>query len=618
MLLSIKFSIFVAFFFCIFISQISAASLPFSYKDHSETNEFLFKHLVKHFDTQPNEESKELSTVFVAYSIDRRENEDELLVSFKMLGNFKNVPDATSHVILSYLDIYSFTSFFQTNKYFNRLGRKYVLNRLFDSGPRIVFRDLQVNFYMQNFIAKYFSGITDPNFNIRDSLLAASFKFLQEEAGSDTLESLQISYMFEIVFGMDELAPSSIEMWRSFYVQNLLKYDLPICKDLYMRSTNQKLVRNGMAPMLTKRYYDCVESFIKLFDNYRKREISAESAIFQLYIENQTSVLFIFFCEIKFAIIFIISNPQALGLNLNLTFELNRALDTHFFFQSYLNSYYSFNVILNLKNIKWNKIIYKEAKGNDPMQYIRTRDYENVFNVDYFLSDCRGNIYLAISEMILSPSPRMIHFNMLKTLIRTGIYNFQAAQARNNSILYTIFNSYQLVDVNFFKIIVNEVSTPLNMFYTEMINSNQFRHVFSSYPVNLDILKFYIKSLKTDDPLPLLFLYVYNDETILRNLKPLIAEKQLNIHKQYIFDGDMATISLDRIGNINLNGQTMTFQQIVHLLLPNRPEFIQLFYDENRIEIGIETEIVKSKQSAHPPISFFKFVHQGILEPADV
>lgn len=614
--------LFATFYFCTLITRLSTASLSLSYKDHSETNEFLFKHLAKYFDKPSNEnenESNELSTVFVETFIDSYKIEDQLC-PFKNLGNFKNVPDTVSHLILSYLDIYSFTSFFQTDKYFNRLGKMYVLKRLSHSGAGIVFRDLQINFYMQDFIAKHFPGITDPNFNIHDSLLAASFKFLQEETGSDTLESLQISYLFEIVFGMDELAPSSMNMWRSFYIQNLLNYDLPICKDFYMVSINQRLISDGFHPELIKSFIENVEYVIKLFDNYRKRIKNAERAIIYLYHEYSDSRFFLIFSEIYYVIIFKILNPQDVGLD---GFdELNRAAENFFFSGSFLESC-SLKYILTLKNIKWNKIIYKNAKEiieKDPIKYIRTRDYKNVFNVDYFLNDCQGDIKLAISEMILSPSPRMIHFNILKKLIRTGIYNFQAAQNKDTSIIYTIFNSFKHeLNSICYKIIVNEVSTSLNMFYmANLWGSIQFCHVFSSISFSLEIIKFYIQSLKTDDPLPLLFLYVYNDQTQLRLLKPLIAEKKLNIHKQYIFDGDMTTLYLERIGNINtatLNGQTMTFEQIVLFLLPNRPEFIQLFYDE--IGIEVEIEIVKTKQSL-TPISFFKFVHQGILEPSDV
>lgn len=71
---------------------------------------------------------------------------------------------------------------------------------------------------------------------------------------------------------------------------------------------------------------------------------------------------------------------------------------------------------------------------------------------------------------------------------------------------------------------------------------------------------------------------------------------------------DTVRFSRNVINTRLLNGRTMTFEDIVNFMLPNRPEFIKLFYDE---ELG---PIEQQSTPPSPPISFFKFVHHGVLE----
>lgn len=120
----------------------------------------------------------------------------------------------------------------------------------------------------------------------------------------------------------------------------------------------------------------------------------------------------------------------------------------------------------------------------------------------------------------------------------------------------------------------------------------------------VDKIRIYIKSLKNDDPFPLLFI----DIRILNELKDLITD-EFNLKKKYIVDGDFNNVIINRSGYWtfkNNAGNTLTFKEIVDII--NVKGLIEIFSFKSSFDLTAEELLA-------PPISLSKFLHEGILEP---
>lgn len=146
-----------------------------------------------------------------------------------------------------------------------------------------------------------------------------------------------------------------------------------------------------------------------------------------------------------------------------------------------------------------------------------------------------------------------------------------------------------------------------------LLSDDKYEHLFNSIEIcqyYKQLVKLYIKSLKNNDPLSIIFI----DNQFLMEFRDLIVDK-FNLKKLYNFPVEPLNIQMEDVQDyqwIEIQGQTLNFKRIVEIIFPGNSNYLNIFTSKVDRE---DSEIYKHDGSA--PISVYKFVHYAILEPVD-
>lgn len=348
-------------------------------------------------------------------------------------------------------------------------------------------------------------------------------------------------------------------------------------------------------------------------DFYRKQiELNAES------IENDDPEPLFYAPEIKFAVLRQVheekdNNFYSSEYNFNfLIKDLFESLACNFFFSQIILNRLSLPENLDYLKALTNdcpndwrilEAIYKKisVEPTDPRAYLWTRDPILIpFDLDHFLS-LEGDKIKIIAQMIKFFSLNIHKIEIFYQFVRSGIYDFQALKPIYQSLQFIIINTKY--SSNILNIILNE--SPVNMFGLSYLN--KYIHCFNEtneFVNNYD--KLYIKSLKNDDPLPLIFM----NHHILIRCRDLIVDK-FNLKKLYTFPEEPLNVQMENVEDhkwAQLQGQTLSFKQIVGIIFEQVNNYKNIFTDQPDNE-----EIYKHDGST--PVSVYKFIHRAVLAP---
>ena len=529
--------------------------------------------------------------------------------------------------------------------YFATDSSQEICEQLSNFSPYLVFKEDCINKLMHSFILEYFSEVRNLNdLKLFDAFEVVSINFIRKEFDdtmiSDDMMFLILSFFHEMIYGIDETLPTSVDQWKIIFVQKLLVRDMPEAADYYMFLFNEKLIRKLriITDERSSVLYDQVEKIITFFRSNSNCNKCNLLKYYDEFIQNNEDVSN-YAPELKFAIKLLL-HETLVPFNVKDMIQFFEDLITNFSFSqsfldhfhcvsSYLNIEFKFKQSIKLKEVRMMKAIYKKLhldSYQEYMKYLWTRDTLNPFDLNYFLdlnSNC--NTKISIHSIIKFNNPGLVHLNIFNQLIQTTKYNFQVINRPQNSLQLELFSSW--TSSIYLKIFLAQVSSPINMFVLlekETVSTDrECWHIFNFDFVKIDHVKIFIENFKIyDDPLPLLFVNI----DFLRQLQPLIVDK-FNLKNYYKFDLILQSRNRFNLSNGSLlkletcglsfekwkalQGKTLSFKKLIDFI--GIEGLIDIFTTNPKgLDVNLENEIIT------PAISILKFFHQGILEPVNV
>lgn len=497
----------------------------------------------------------------------------------------------------------------------------------------LTFEEPWMNYLMHSFVKTNFPDVKDIyDEKIYDALELARIKFmLKEEVNYSsplTAETEMISLIFyfihELVYGIEELIPTSIHQWQSHFIQKLLKHAMPKSTEYYL-----KIVYESIDDRFNNKHFEVSEVSSKREVDSLKNQITNIVKFFGTN-PNDWELLIFYKSNIESNLIF---NHHGNELKMAVLQILHEILvpqeELQDFFIELVKSKSFSQVILDRLSdnwISWNdweelNLSFKDIRlmramckklipdDNNPIKYLWTRDSMNPFDLNCFLNLHKGTINSVLFIMD-SENPSLTQIEIFTQIIRSRIYDFQSIQNYENSLILAICTKPPI----FFKILINNLPTPFNMFIKI---DHKYKHIFNYdlVPDKLEKIKIYLEYLKKEhkNPLPLLFIKI----EYLRKLKPQIID-QFNLKTSYKFDQDHESYrSLSNRLNLNsweiFRGLSLTFKEII--------DFIDIeIKDFNLIEIFTSKPDDLDADYYYfeaPSISILKFLRKGVIEPVD-
>lgn len=599
---------------------------------------------------------------------------------YKMLKFFFDVAFDVALLCLEYLDKESVSLFLNQ---FEILNNFVVQTRLLRFSPYFLFEvaDQNMNQIMHNFLSENFfscgiKSLTDSR--MKDALSILHYDSILKNTNRYDIIYMLRCFMQEMVYGTSEPMINLFKQWRYFFIRNLFdsQSQMPRCIENYLDIASNRL--SILDENYDIEFNEQIFSNIELNNNI-KRIINFFATnpndsdlleFYRNYIENDENIAK-FNLELKLAVIFKLKlfedfDMQEFEKYFNYDLSHSPALKKDYKAVPRDHDFVLVDPYISIfkEEIQSMKCVYKnEMYRNQLLKYLWSRDLQNPFDMNEFFTlnngDISNSVQIAILEICSCVNLSLIHFDILRQLIRLNIYDFGILRTIEESPIYKIFWNDNAA---LLELILEEVSCPVNFF---ILNSGKYQLINNAACVSTKMHVAFMKNINIDEPLSLFviagFLFYVNIkyniydidelENYLEMLKKRISKTNFDIDNLFIFDIDGNDFqSENKFDDFysRMQGKCLSFKQIIyHLSLSkNITEYIDmsgkrisgrifdidhsinLYPMTSNILINVfdldfyftiedinETEVeIKSKSLERPVYSLAKLIKLGVLE----
>lgn len=532
------------------------------------------------------------------------------------------LPIDTIMYVLSFLE--PFTMFYVScvNKALNKIAQSCMEFRLTELNPYFLLTNRIINRLSYYLLTRELEKVITFKDHVYDVIELAKLRFISNlylplyKSKRWEMTSSLIMFYTEITHGLGTTSDWEKENLLTHIFKNIRrKYNLHFTIAAY-----DKMMLSGASdPELLRVSFAKIVKYLKIIDS-RQSNLDESTADLQDIITNINSPLQNSHEIVKFCRLVILDHIYLMFPDENIHHLLHVFLQSLFIGFIYKEIFdhlqVSFEQLLNFSKLQtyFDLNSYKYILENIPepehgnskiMLELLSHNCLNPFTFEenkVEVEDYKSFVF----QLLKSSSYGLIHLDMFSKLVQSGIFALREMCDEHSSI---VLKSTKHSSVDFFRILLNESPTPVNLFVrTWHNNTPAIQHVLSDFFVRNDLKDTFFKELvekyindEHRDPFPLLFCH----SSSLTRISHMIRD-QFILTNRYIFDGD----DLAPLGSFIqiFSGRIMSFKEIIrefelsHLMeiFSSDPE---VFFNES------------DPETTEPPISVSRFINTGVIGP---
>ena len=415
---------------------------------------------------------------------------EETIESISITGSSKKIlsrdylsslPDPLIILISSYLDFkLSQSSLIETSKHLNDVIYKSIDTQIRAFCPYLVFKERWMNRIMNWVLDINFKGISNvQDERIYDALELLNIKhinqYYQNFLNNGTID-LVLNFLFTIVYGPNEVVSFSSDHWRQNFIQRLLKHEMPRCTEYYFEeflSHNKRDIYLFYVQNISM-VKDQIINIFDFFHLFRSKHRDEDDLLsfFNSYMASNEIITDLVRFAPEFEVFALLNYHDNTMLPDEIIESFWTLWSKSAFSQSLLDLFPSNSdfLLYFLQDKSYKKesrlisALYKKLINIDdaPLKYLWTRDLLNPFDMQVFINlsgeNLQKDITRAISQLATCRTLDLIHLQIFRKIIQSGIFDFSVIESQTDSLQNIIRENSPLL----FAIFRDEVQIPVN------------------------------------------------------------------------------------------------------------------------------------------------------------